>query len=123
MIVLNISLSSFYIGYVLCYFNTMKLLDIMNIFHITLDPAFAQGFISFSIPIGAAIGSYLSKYLLMSSSRCGYFLKVNYIVIVSTIFLQIPNFFVLFTARLLQGFCLGLYCCICNLYIKEFVPI
>jgi len=108
---------------VLCYFNSIALADTMNIFNITLDPAFTQGFLSFCIPIGAGIGAYLSKYLLRNSSRRGYILLVNYLVIGSTILLQIPHFMVLFSLRLLQGFCLGLYTCICSLYIKEFVPV
>jgi len=118
LIVLNLSLSAFYVGYALCYFNTIAFLDTTIIFFITADPALVQGFLTFCIPIGAAVGAYFSKYLLVKCSRKEYLLLVNWVIIVTTPLLQIKWFGVLLLVRVLQGGCVGLHSCICSLYIK-----
>ena len=68
-VVLNISLSSFFSGYCLAYFNTITFDDTVSIFSITQERAFMQGLLSFCIPAGAGIGGYLSRSIMTRYSR------------------------------------------------------
>ena len=68
-VVLNISLSSFFGGYCLAYFNTITFDDTISIFSITQERAFMQGLLSFCIPAGAGMGGYLSRSITTRYSR------------------------------------------------------
>lgn len=66
---LNVALAATFSGYVLAYFNTINFDDTIRIFSITYDRAVAQGFLSFIIALGAALGGYLASLMLSHYSR------------------------------------------------------
>ena len=97
---------------------------------ITENLVFYEGFLSFLMPIGAALGALLSQYILEYFSRKyifnnsrNSFIFVGVCTIISTLGLQIPfmPFFIL--CRVLQGSAAGVYYVILSIYIKEFPPI
>lgn len=69
LIVLNISLSSFYFGYVIVYFGQLDIATIKDIFHIDLDETTAKGVLNGIIPVGALFGALGSSFLLKKLSR------------------------------------------------------
>jgi len=92
---------------------------------ITENLVFYEGFLSFLMPIGAALGALVSQYILEYFSRKYFYLNsrnsfifVGICTIISTLGLQIPfmPFFVL--CRVLQGSAAGVYYVILSVYIK-----
>ena len=68
-LVVNICLSGTYSIYMIGYFNSIAFEDTARILGLTHNPAFAEGLLSFSVPIGACFGGYLTQYLTSRLSR------------------------------------------------------
>jgi hypothetical protein len=69
-VVVNICLVAAYCGYGYSYFNTINFhQDFAHIFDVHDNYEFMNGLISFTIPIGAALGAYFSSHLMEHHSR------------------------------------------------------
>jgi hypothetical protein len=67
--VLTYSISSFYFGYTLGYFNAIEFKKIYEIFRIRMGESTAEGIFSGCIPLGAIFGAYFSGHIINSLSR------------------------------------------------------
>lgn len=121
-LVLNICLSSFYFGYMMSYFNSIRIQHLSIVFQLSDRHAVEQGFYTGLLPISAAIGTIVSAWMIKGLSRTKLFLVTNAFIIASTLILQYPNPYTLTLGRLVQGMCLGIISAITSLYIKEIVP-
>ena len=115
---INICLASAVSGYFLAYFNTITFTDTIRIFSIEYDPAFTQGIVSFCIPLGAALGGYLSSLLTARYSRKECNLVTAYVALIATLLLQSGNIYIIVVCRLFQGAYVGSTSVLRPLYIK-----
>jgi len=69
LIIANFSLSSFYFGYIIMYMSIIDFETITQVFGITMNKANAQGILTFFVPLGGLIGSFLSSYFINNISR------------------------------------------------------
>jgi hypothetical protein len=64
LIVVNITLSSFYFGYSCIYYASVPSETINRLYHINFDTATAEGFLNGAFSLGGLVGSCLSSFLL-----------------------------------------------------------
>lgn len=69
MVVSTFSLSSFYFGYIIMYMSVIEFETIIAVFDIQMSKANAEGLLTFFVPLGGLIGSYLSSYFINNVSR------------------------------------------------------
>lgn len=69
LLIVNISLSSFYFGYIIIYLNVIDFDTVIKIFSIDMEKAQAEGFLTFCVPLGGLFGSLLSSYFIKNISR------------------------------------------------------
>ena len=129
-VAININLSSLMSGYMIAYFNTITFDDTMKIFNITQDRALMLGLLSFLMTLGAGFGGYLSSFFVMKYSRMYIYiykrqcsLYIAYFAIISTLFLQTGNIYIIVLCRLMQGITIGVTSMLRVLYVKQISPI
>ena len=118
LMTMNICFSLFYYSYNFAYFGTYDFQVIYKIFQIEMDPILAEGILQGLVPIGSGIGSLLSLSLILNFSRRNSLLITNVFSFIIGSALLIPNPYLLFVGRFLQGVCVGLYGVIGPLMIK-----
>jgi hypothetical protein len=69
LLIINMSLSSFYFGYTIIYLNVIQFDTVMKIFNINMQKSQAEGFLTFCVPLGGLFGSFLSSYFISNISR------------------------------------------------------
>ena len=69
MIVINICLSQFYIGYGVAYLGTFDFGFIMQLYRIEIEQSVADGLLQGCIPVGAGVGSLSSFFIMRYLSR------------------------------------------------------
>ena len=77
LIVVNLSLSNFYFGYVLVYISTVEFQDVMTTFKVTMPLETARGILTGCIPFGALFGALLGTKLIHVFSRRNFILVIN----------------------------------------------
>jgi hypothetical protein len=115
---INVGLLSFLMGYGMVYFNAIKFDDLMIIFDLQFDKAFAQGFFTACIPASACVGALLSKVFLSAFTRKQCFDAMNVMFICAILLIQTKVVALIIVGRLLQGTFIGVGSAIIPLYIK-----
>lgn len=115
---INVVMLSFMMGYTMVYFNAIKFEDLMIIFDLKFDKAFAQGFFTSCIPASACIGALMSKVLIEKFTRKHCFDLMNAMCITGVLLIQTKYVSLLIIGRLLQGALIGVGTAIVPLYIK-----
>lgn len=81
-----------------------------------------QGLLTGFLSFAAGLGAFWSSYLLNKLTRRECFQFLSIFMIIICFLLMIPNIYMLFIVRLLQGFCIGMISAVSPLYIREFSP-
>jgi hypothetical protein len=68
-VIINVCLSAFYFGYMIIYLSVIDFDAIRKVFSIDMDPAVAEGLLTFCVPLGGLFGSYFSSFFISRLSR------------------------------------------------------
>lgn len=122
-VVLNVCLSPFTYGFANGYFNSISIYDIAKIYEVEgYSLSTLQGVITGVLPFTGGIGAYFTSYMLNRFSRKQMFEILAVYTFFIHLLLMIPNIYVLFAARALEGLSIGMISAITPLYIREFSP-
>lgn len=69
LIIINITLSSFYFGYTIVSLGSVDIDTLKDVYDITLSDGTASGLLNGCIPIGALIGALSSSIIIAKFSR------------------------------------------------------
>jgi hypothetical protein len=69
LIIVVISLSSFYFGYTIIYLSVIDFYTVIDIFSIDMERKNAEGLLTFCVPLGGLIGAWASSYFINNISR------------------------------------------------------
>lgn len=59
------------------YLSVIDFAAIMQVFNINMDPALAEGLLTFCVPLGGLFGSYFSSFFITRLSRRYFNLKLG----------------------------------------------
>lgn len=123
LIVVNLSLSNFYFGYVLVYISTVEFEHVITTFKVTMPLETARGILTGCIPFGALLGALLGKKLIHVFSRRNFILVINVTALIAGSLLYITEMESFIIMRIIQGACIGMYTAIIPMTISEISPI
>ena len=62
----TLNISTFYFGYSMIYFGSIPIETARQVYHISVNPAIASGFINGCVPVGAFFGAVLNSVVLVN---------------------------------------------------------
>jgi SP family galactose:H+ symporter-like MFS transporter len=120
---LIISLSALMFGYSLKEITSVPIKKIMEEYSITsVEALTAQSILIGILPIGSILGAIITKFLIKRFRRLVGIYIFTVVNIVAVILINITTFPTLIVGRFIEGVCIGYYCAIAPVYLKEIAP-
>ncbi len=108
LINLTYSVGNMFFGYSLVYLGTIEYSTVNSIYNIPIDSSYAVGLLVGCIAIGGFIGSIFTKKLIKATSLRRTYFIANFIALLFTFLIYIPNFYALIFMRIGQGIAAGI---------------
>jgi MFS family permease len=119
---LIISLSALINGYGIKEITSVPIATITEKYAIDMDSAAAQSILIGILPIGAILGVFITKFMLIYTRRLTGIYVFAVVNIGAIVLVNVTTFGTLIAGRFIEGICVGFYTTIAPIYLREIAP-
>ena len=116
---LIISLSALINGYGIKEITSVPIDTLIREYGITLEKSAAQSILIGILPIGAILGVFITKFMLVRTRRLTGIYLFALVNVGAVALVNVTTFGALIAGRFIEGICIGFYTTIAPIYLKE----